>query len=471
MTTTTTAPVAAPTGATRLHPATLLVILAGMFMSTLDFFIVNVAIPQTQLELGATDAQVQWWVAGYALAMAGGLITAGRLGDLYGRRRLYVLGVALFTLASLLCGVAPGAGTLIAGRVLQGLGSALLAPQVLALLGVLYTGAARVKAFTAYGLVLGLAGSFGQLIGGLLMKADPAGLGWRTCFLVNLPVGIVTVLAAKYTVPHDKPSHTARLDLPGSVLVTAGLLALVFPLVQGRQLGWPLWSDALFLVAVLVLGLFVVNQRRLHRSGGSPLVHLDLFRVPSYRTGLLAAAVFFGGNVAMFLVLALYLQFGRGLDPLAAGAVFTVLGVGFIATSMTGPRLARLLKGYTLATGALVMAAGLAATGAVAAHHGSIAALVGPLLVYGAGMGAVMAPFASVVLAGVDAQHAGSAAGVLSTVQQVANALGVALIGVVFYGQAGHGLPHAFAVSVAWLVPSVLVVAALLALPSLRVRS
>src|SRR5690348_1981483 len=226
----------------RLRWGTLLVVLAGVFMTTLDFFIVNVAIPSVQRDLGAGAGAIEWTVAGFSLAIASGVITAGRLGDRFGRRRLYGIGLALFTLASLACGLAPTAGSLVAGRIAQGLSAALMAPQALAILGTAFAGHARARAFSAYGLSMGLAAVFGQLIGGVLIRADVLGLGWRSCFLINVPIGALALAALRRAVPPSAGDGRARLDLAGMVLVTAALVATVLPLISGQSAGWPLWT-------------------------------------------------------------------------------------------------------------------------------------------------------------------------------------------------------------------------------------
>ncbi|MGE5333804.1 MAG: MFS transporter [Nitrososphaerota archaeon] len=442
------------------HWAALLIVLVGTFMVTLDFFIVNVAIPSLQQELHANSGEVQLVVAGYGLALAAGLITSGRLGDLYGRRRMFVLGLALFTLTSAACGLAPTPLSLVIVRVLQGVAAAILSPQVLAIVGAVYTGADRTRAFTVYGLALGIAAVGGQLIGGVLIQADVAGLGWRSCFLINVPVGIAALVLAPRLLPEALAKGSRTLDLIGAGLVTLALVAVVMPLILGRELGWPLWSW-LSLAASLPLALaFVSYQRWLLTRNRAPLLDLSLFGERSFTVGLAATLVFFAGMASFFLVLALYLQEGRGLTALVAGITFSALGFGYLVASLFAGRLTRRLGRKMLSIGALVMALGLALmllTVAEIGSSGSIAWLVPALLLDGAGMGLVLAPLSSLVLAGLPPQHAGAAAGVLATMQQVANALGVAIIGIIFYGSLGNGshlsaYSHAFAASLVYLV-------------------
>lgn len=442
------------------HWAALLVILSGTFMVTLDFFIVNIAIPSLQQELHADSGAIQLVVAGYGLALAVGLITGGRLGDLYGRRRMFALGLALFTLTSATCGVAPNPEVLVLARVLQGAAAALLSPQVLAIVGIVYTGEDRARAFTAYGLALGIAAVGGQLIGGLLIQSDIAGLGWRSCFLINIPVGVAALCLTPRLLPESRGQGSRQIDLIGAALVTLGLAAIVLPLILGRELGWPGWSWICLAASVPLLLTFIRYQRWLATHRRTPLLDLSLFRERSFTVGLLTTLVFFGGMASFFLVLALYLQTGRGLTALAAGTTFSVLGLGYLVSSLYAARLTQRFGRNTLSIGALVMALGLALmllTVAELGSGGSMLWLIPSLLLDGLGMGLVLAPLSSLVLAGLPAQHAGAAAGVLATMQQVANALGVAIIGIVFYGalsgaSRADAYPQAFAASLAYLV-------------------
>lgn len=424
-------------------------ILIGTFMVALDFFIVNVAVPSLQDDLHAGRSAIEWIVAGYGLALAAGLITGGRLGDIHGLRRLFMIGLALFTLASAACGLAPSTEILIAARLAQGLAAALMMPQVLAIVGLAYHGADRMRAFAVYGTVLGLGSVCGQLIGGLLIEADPAGLGWRTCFLVNIPLGIVALAMVRRYVPAYRGDGASRLDLPGAALVTLGLVAAILPLIEGRELGWPAWTWIVLGAAVVLLAAFALHQHRAALRGHAPLVHPYLFRERAFTAGLFACLVFYAGVASYFLVLALYLQQGRGLSPLEAGAVFTVMAVGYFATTNLSGRVVRRLGRQTLALGALIMVAGLGlqAWAVLDGRAGESAlALLPGLAIDGAGMGLVMAPMSAMILADVSRHYAGAAAGVLATAQQVANALGVAVIGIVFYGALGiQGARAAFA--------------------------
>ena len=441
--------------------AALPVILAGTFMVVLDFFIINVAIPSMQRELRASSAAIQWVVAGYGLAYAAGLITAGRLGDIYGRRLVFAAGLALFTLASAGCALAPTPAFLVAGRVAQGMSAALLSPQVLSMLGIVYAGPDRARAFTAYGLTLGLAAVGGQLIGGLLMWADVAGLGWRTCFLINLPVGAGALLLTPRLIPELRPEASSRLDLVGAALVTLSMLAVVLPLVQGRELGWPAWTWQCLAASVPLLLVFGGYQRWLAARSGTPLIDLTLFRERAFTVGIVVVLVFWAGIASFFLVFALFLQVGNGLSPLVSGVIFTAVGTGFVTTSMLATQLTRRLGRQALGVGALVLAAGLIALDETVAYVGTpgrIYLITPALLVDGAGMGMVMAPLTSTVLAGISPRQAGAASGVLTTAIQVGNAVGVAIIGIIFYGSLGaaqraaSAYPRGFGASLIYLI-------------------
>ncbi|HWF55350.1 MAG TPA: MFS transporter [Solirubrobacteraceae bacterium] len=450
--------------ATRNRWAPLPIVLTGTFMVVLDFFIVNVALPSMQARLHASSQTIEWVAAGYALTSAVFLVTAGRLGDRFGRRRIFTVGLALFTLSSALCGFAPDATILIIGRLLQGIAGALLMTNVLSLISVLYNGADRARAISAYGLVMGLAAATGQLIGGALVQWNPAGLDWRSCFLINIPVGVIGVLLAGRLVPESKASRAPRTDPVGTALLTAGLLAIVLPLVQARALGWPLWTWLTLAAAPVLLGGFVVHQRARDRRGGEPLLTLSLFADRTFSAGVVVQLAFWCGQASFFLVLALYLQQGRGLSALHSGLVFTLLALTYLIASAKAPELTERYGRRVLGAGALVLAGGHALLLATVAHFGtggSVFVLAPGLLLVGAGMGLGIAPLATIVLASVPPEHAGAASGTLTTMQNVGNALGVAIIGVIYFGTVHSGFAPAFEWSVGALAVILAGVAAL----------
>jgi EmrB/QacA subfamily drug resistance transporter len=439
-------------------------LLAGTFMIVLDFFIVNVAIPSMQHELHAGSGAIEWVLAGYGLTFATLMITAGRLGDQHGRRRMFSLGLALFTLASAACGAASSPTVLVLARVVQGLGAALLSPQVLSIVGVVYDGADRVRAFGAYGVVAGLAAAGGQLIGGALVQANLLGLGWRSCFLINVPIGVVALAVLPRLVPESRAQRPSRLDVAGTVLVTLGLTAIVLPLVEGRQHGWPLWTWLSLAAAPALLGAFAVHQRRLHRRGGAPLLDPSLFTERAFTAGLVTQVVFWCGQASFFLVLALYLQRGRGLSALDAGLVFTIMAAAYLVTSVAAPGLTARHGRRVIAGGGLTLAGGhavLLASVAEIGTTGSVGLLAPALALIGAGMGLLITPLMTIVLTQVDPETAGAASGTLNTAQQVGNAIGVAVIGVIFFGALQRGYPHAFELSLAVLAALLIAVAAL----------
>ncbi|MFL6110115.1 MAG: MFS transporter, partial [Catenulispora sp.] len=466
----------APAVDAKAQNLTLLVLLAGVFMTTLDVFIVNVAIPATQRDLHASPASIQWIVAGYGLTVAAGVITAGRLGDMFGRRKMYALGMALFTAASAACGLAPSAEILIASRVVQGVGAALLSPQTLAIIGTAFEGAKRVRAFTAYALAMGLAAVFGQLIGGVLIDMNFDGLGWRSCFLINVPVGAVALALVPRAVPESRAGGKTRLDIPGVVLVSGALVATVLPLIQGQSQGWPLWTWLSFALALVLFGAFGWYQGRLAGEGKSPLIDPALFRTKGFGKGIIAQIVFWMGQGSFFLVFALYVQDGRGLNALQAGLIFTPIGVGYLLTSMAAQKITERLgrefggRVQTAAVGTLIMAASLLdmiVTLNVTGTDGSLLWLVPALVADGAGMGLTIGPLAAAAMGRVAPHHTGAASGVVSTVMQVGGAVGVAVIGIVFYSALGSAptpaaYAHAFTAGLELLVGVAVAVAILL---------
>jgi EmrB/QacA subfamily drug resistance transporter len=427
--------------------AALPVLLAGAFMVVLDFFIVNVALPAIATDLGAGDSSLEWIVAGYGLSFAAFLILAGRLGDDLGRRRVYVVGLALFTLASAACGLAPSPETLVAARIGQGVAAAVVLPQVLAIVGVAFRGPDYVKALSIYGLALGLAAVGGQVIGGALVET---GIGWRGCFLINVPIGLAALAAAPRLVPESRAERGRRLDVAGAAIVAVGLTAVLLPLIEGRELGWPAWTWASLAAAPLILAAFVRRQRRLGRSGGDPLLDLRLFAERSFSAGMATQLLLASAQAAFFVFLALYLQTGRGLTALEAGLVFAILALAYVVTSGPAPRLTDRYGRRVIVAGGIALTDGLALLAIVIGDvgtGGSLLALVPGLVLVGAGLGLCFTPLTSIVLATVEPERAGSASGAMSTIQQVGYALGVAVTGVIFFGAADEGIAKAFELS------------------------
>jgi EmrB/QacA subfamily drug resistance transporter len=419
---------------------TLIILLLAAFMNLLDVSIVNIAIPSIQRDLNASYADVQWALAGYTLAYALVLITGGRLGDTFGRKRLFLIGVTGFTVMSALCGAAQSPGQLIAFRVVQGAMGAIMVPQVLAVIQVIFPPAERIKALAGFGVTAGLGTISGPLIGGLLIQHNLWGLGWRPIFLINVPVGIIAVAASAVLVRESRAPSPPKLDPVGVGLVSAALLLLLYPLVQGRQLGWPAWTFVSMAASAPVFALFVWYERIKERRDGSPLVPLRLFGERGFSAGMAIAVTFFMGIASFGLVLTLFLQLGLGFSPLHAGLTFLPFSVGVLISSGAAARLApRFGRGVTMA-GALIIAAGMAGIIATTHHYGPAVTtweLVPSLVGIGLGLGAVIAPLADIVLARVPKQDAGAASGVFNTGLQLGNSIGIALIGVIFFGIIG----------------------------------
>ncbi|MFJ5377204.1 MFS transporter [Pectobacterium sp. CHL-2024] len=410
------------------------VLLMAGFVTIFDLFVVNVAIPSMQVDLGASFAQIGFIVAGYELAFGVLLITGGRLGDVFGRRRLFVVGMAGFTLASALCGLAPSAGFLIGARILQGLAAALLFPQVYASIRVNFDGDDSRRAFGLLGMTLGLAAIAGQILGGWLVHANLFGLGWRSIFLINVPIGLLAIAAARF-IPESRTSQRPSLDWMGVALVSVGLTLLLVPLIEGPGQGWPAWSLWMLATATLLLAMFYRQQERRQRVGYLPLVDMRLLLQRRFLLGVLLVLLVYSTSSSFFLCFALLVQTGLGLDPFLAGSIFAPCSVGFVLASLAAPRLVArwgtvvIVAGalvYAVSIGLLIMQVQLAGADLVAVR------LIPVLVVVGAGQGFIMTPLLNLVLGFVDEVQAGMASGVISTVQQVGAALGVAVVGILF---------------------------------------
>lgn len=423
----------------------LAVVLTATFMVLLDISIVNVAIPSIQNNLHASFAQVQFVLAGYALAYAVFLITGGRLGDIYGRRRLFMIGMAGFTVASALCGLAQSPEMLIGSRVLQGFMAALMYPQVLSVIQVSFAPRERAKAFGIFGATIGMAAITGPLMGGLIIRDDVTGNAWRFVFLVNVPIGIVSLLAAYRLLQESRAPHASKLDIPGVFLVTAGMFCLVFPLVQGRELGWPAWAFGMMALSPLVFGTFVVVERRIAAAGGSPLIRLALFSNRAFTLGALGSCLFIAGVPAFFFTIGLTMQIGLGFSPLRAGLTTFPFALASAIASTVSVRLAPRLGNRILYVGCALLVVGMASLALTLHWRGN--ALNGfdmapALFINGLGLGAFIAPVLNIVLARVEGRDAGAASGVLTTLQQIGGAMGVAVIGVIFFGLLSSRAPQ-----------------------------
>ncbi|MGZ4632507.1 MAG: MFS transporter [Actinomycetes bacterium] len=433
-----TAPGAPPPGGglRAISTPALLVVLAGAFLSMADFFIVNVALSDIGTRLQASPATLELVVAGYGVVYALLLVVGGRLGDRLGRKRLFVVGMAAFTLTSLACGLAPSAGALVAARVLQGASAALMVPQVLATIQATTTGSHRLRAMALFGATGGLASVVGQLVGGALVSADIAGTGWRPIFLVNVPIGVTALLLALRVVPDSRSLRPSPVDWPGTALLGATVLSLLVPLSEGRALGWPTWSWLLLGTAPAFLAGFVLVERRREQTGQMALVPPSLVAMPSMARGLLLAVPFFVGFGGFMFVYALAVQGQLGWSPVTAGAALTPMAGAFLVASLLTSRLlAR--WGRTVLTGGLVIqAVGYAVLIATVASRWPSELrpvdLTAGMLVAGFGQGLVMSPLFGLVLSQVPVDLAGVGSGVMSTTQQTALAVGATAIGTLF---------------------------------------
>src|SRR6478752_5889291 len=405
-----------------------IVLIVGALMDMIDVTIVNVALPSIRRDLHASATQLEWVVSAYMLAFAATLIIAGNLGDKFGRKRLFLSGAALFGLASLAAGLSGSGAELIAARVVQGAAAAAMAPQVLATFRVIFGRAERGKAFGIYGAMLGFASAIGLVLGGLLTGANLFGWEWRSVFYVNVPVAVAALVA-------------------GAVLLAGSLVAIVYPLLEGRQLGWPAW--VWLLMAAGVAGLVVLGLIEARRTSTTvaPLLRAGLFRVPAFAAGMGVQLAFFAGMQGFFIAFALWLQAGEHFSPLKAGLTAVAFSVGsFIAAPVAVP-LAQKAGRRILAGGAGLMVAGIGGVALAAPHvglNGSPWPIVPGLVVAGAGLALLVIPLVNVVLAAVPAEVAGGASGLFSTAQQLGGALGVALLGSVFFGYLnGHSFEAA----------------------------
>ena len=440
--------------------------LAAAMMDLLDATIASVAGPVMRADLGGSYADLQWITAAYTLAMAVGLLTGGRLGDMFGRKRMLLIGVSGFTIASLLCAAAPSAEFLIGSRALQGALGAVMLPQVFGLVRDLFPPDEMGKAWAVLGPVSGLSAVLGPIVAGLLIDADVLGTGWRSIFLVNVPVGAFVLLVGARFLPAGAPAERSRrLDVTGMSLAGAGAVLLVYPLVQGRELGWPLWSLGMLAAALPVLGAFARHQARRKRSGATPLVEPSVFRNRSYISGAGFAMVFLGSMGGLTLALGALMQIGLGYTAIEASLTSAPYALGgFVGSAIGGMTMGKLGRNV-LHAGLAIKAAGVVALYVVLDLAGAGVGhlhFTAPLLVAGIGMGMVFVPLFDIILAGVADHEVGSASGILQALQQLGMSLGVAGLGTLFFGLLGSQVDHA-ADFVAAAGPTILVTVALLA--------
>ncbi|MFD9591095.1 MFS transporter [Streptomyces sp. NPDC059980] len=427
----------------RVRWAILGVVLAADVLDLLDGTITNIAAPTITHDLGGGTSLVQWLGASYALALGVLLVLGGRLGDLYGRRRLFLTGLAGFTTASVACGLAPTPGTLVAARLVQGAFGALVVPQGFGILGATWPRAQIGKAYSLFGPVMGLSAVGGPILAGLLIDADLAGLGWRPMFLINLVLGGAALFAAARLLPHDTGDRTTTVDLPGSALLGATMLALLTGLIQGSAHGWTAFPVLASLAGLALFAAFCHRQR----TAPSPLIRPSLLHNRGFTSGLVLGIVFFAAVSGLLYVVSLFLQQGLGRSPAGAALALMPLSAGIVIASIACYRLIARLGRRLVLIGFLVTLAGtLHLLALVAASGTGPWALVPPLFVIGLGMGACFGSLYDVTIGDITPAEAGSAGGSLGAVQQLANAVGAAAVTSVYF-HSGGGETHATTVS------------------------
>lgn len=437
----------------------LVVVLCATLLGVLDFLIVNIAMVSIKNDLGTSDAQVQLTVAGYGLAFAVCLITCGRLGDIYGRKKMFLIGMTGFTLASALCGAANSPMQLIVFRILQGLLASAMSPQVLSIIQVSFPPEEKSLAFAIMGAITSVGSFIGNVFGGWLVGANLFGMGWRPIFFVNVPIGMAALVAAWFLVRESKAPQAKSLDWGGVFLSAIGLFLLIFPLAEGREVGWPAWAFASLAASVAFLFAFFAYEKRLKLRGGSPLVDVKLFRDRAFSLGLSSVLSLFSGMGAFALTLTLFLQSGFGVSPQHTGLIFAPLPVGFLLSSLLTVKIAQRIGPKMLMWGlALTLVSQTILIGWIWSHGGALNpySLMPIMFLYGLGQGATVPRLIGTVLTNVAPANAGAASGVLTTTQQVAFAVGVSVMGSVFFSHLGARGDDANAATYAYAFVTVL---------------
>lgn len=426
------------------------VVLAAMIMNILDSTILNVGAPSIQRDLHMSSSAVEWIAAAYTLAIAVGLMTGGRLGDTFGRKRMLLVGLAGFVAASAACSLAWSSGSLIGARIVQGLSAALITPQGFGLIRDLFPPEKMTKAFAALGPVIGLSTVAGPVVAGLLLRVDLFGSGWRSLFFINLPLGLFALVVGVRVLPSRGISRSStRLDWVGTVLLATVSFLLVFPLVDGRSLGWPAWVFGVLAATVPMLGIFLVHQRARLRAGRAPLVAISLLRKRSYVSGVLFVLVFFAVVVGFSLTVGLFLQIGLAMTPLHASLVLASSAVGAFAGTGIGAWAATAVGRPILHVGLSIMATAtlvllLSLHGAETAAAVGTWSLVPGLTLFGFGMGMIFVPLFSIIMFEIDDHEVGAASGLLESLQQLGASVGVATLATLFFstlttGKSGGG--------------------------------
>jgi EmrB/QacA subfamily drug resistance transporter len=417
----------------------LAIVLIAEIMDLLDSTVITIAAPTVRDSLGGSTSTMQWWAAGYTLAFGVFMIVGGRLGDVFGRRRVFVVGITGFTLASAACALAPSPDVLIATRVLQGGFGALLIPQGLGVIKNVFPPREMGGAFAAFGPVMGMAAIAGPILAGWLVSADLLGTGWRMIFLMNVPLGVAGLVGALRFMPESKAPTRIKLDPLGVVLISAASLCLIYPLVQGRELGWPVWTFGLMAAGIALLAVFAGVERR---SGDHALIAPSLLRNRAFTSGLVVGIAFFAAFAGLLMVVSLFLQIGLHYSPVHAGLTLVPMSAGVAITAGASYALMPRFGRGVLQAGLLIVAVSLLGLALTVSHDGAALTsweLLPAMFVFGLGMGFVFGPLFSVILAGVDEHEVGSASGTLNAVQQLGNSIGIAVLATIFFSLLDHG--------------------------------
>ncbi len=428
----------------------LVILLTGAFLPPLDFFIVNVALPSIRQDFHASASTMQLIISGYATTYAVMLITGGRLGDLYGRRNVFLVGMVAFAAASALCGFAWSPSVLVVGRILQGFAAAIMAPQALASINAIFPEQEKSRALSFYALTFGVASMAGLFLGGALIALDIFGLGWRAIFLINLPVSAIAAPSAMMMLRETRAEHASKLDLGGAVLIALALCALIWPLIEGREHGWPTSAILMLAASLPLIFLFWHHERRVEAAGRDPIIAPRLLQVPGLKRGLLSA-FFFYAFAAFWLTFSVYQQGGLGRTPFEAGVAILPAAVGFVLGPFASGHVFRIFGRYSTAAGMSLEAAGLFGTAALISL-GAPEFLFVALFIVGAGQGIALPNLVRAVVQRVDPTQSGLASGLVNSMLQIGGALATALIGGLFFSTLGsstdeRSIGHAYSIA------------------------
>jgi EmrB/QacA subfamily drug resistance transporter len=441
----------------------LIIVLSAPLLSVIDVFIINIAIPSIKKGVHASDAQVQLVIAGYLLGYAAFLITGGRAGDHFGRKKVFFWGMLCFTVASCLCGLSVTPLQLNITRVFQGISASFMVPQTIAFIQVLFIDAKeRAKAISMFGITLGIASVTGQVLGGFFSDTHWVIEGWRLIFFINLPIGIVTLWATHRYVTETKKQNAAKFDVTGILILTSALFCLIFPLIQGREAGWPLWSIGLIVLSFIILAYFVYNQKKKLAGNRNPLIDMRLFKIKDFNIGLLAVLFHFMLHTSYLLLSAVYLQNGLGISALNTGLYLILPGMLFITSSIVASRLILPFGKRVLQAGVLLMGLTFYAQMELWKPGVSSWLIVALMSAWGLGNGLVLPSLLNIVLKRVPPEYAGAAAGVYSTFQQTASALGVSIIGGIFFYFSSQGWQVAYRAGIIAILVCVVLVGLML---------